>query len=65
MDVRDEAGSRWRDELVDLHVLAENGDSEAAERARRWLERDADARRAWDEVERTCGQVKAREDIER
>lgn len=47
----------WRDRLVDLHVLAENGDPEAAAAARRRLAADPEARRAWDEVQLTCDQI--------
>ena len=40
----------WRDALVELHILAEHGDPDAATRAARWLARDPAARHAWDEV---------------
>ncbi|MCW2716940.1 hypothetical protein [Pseudonocardia sp.] len=42
---------------MDLHVLAENGDPEAAAAARRRLAADPEARRAWDEVQLTCDQI--------
>ena len=48
----------WRDRLVELHVLSENGDDAAARTAQRWLSRDAEARRVWDEVEENCHQVR-------
>lgn len=44
----------WLDRLVDMHVLSENGDAEAAAAAREWLDRDPEARRVWSEVQRTC-----------
>lgn len=53
---------RWRDQLVDLHVLAASGDADAAATARRWLSVDAAARRAWDEVQRTCDRIEHPED---
>jgi hypothetical protein len=36
----------WRDALVELHILAEHGDPDAATRAARWLARDPAARHA-------------------
>ncbi|MFC4942846.1 hypothetical protein [Pseudonocardia sp. GCM10023141] len=53
-----EAAGSWRDRIVDLHVLAENGDPDAAATARQWLDRDAEARRVWDEVEQTCDRIR-------
>lgn len=50
----------WLDRLVDMHVLSENGDAEAAAAAREWLERDPEARRVWGEVQRTCELLHAR-----
>jgi hypothetical protein len=44
---------------VDLHVLAENGDPDAAATARRWLDHDIEARRVWDEVQRTCDRIRS------
>jgi ferric-dicitrate binding protein FerR (iron transport regulator) len=44
----------WRDQLVDLHVLAAHGDLEAADRAQAWLAADGAARQAWDQVQRVC-----------
>ncbi|MDT7663422.1 MAG: hypothetical protein QOD04_2978, partial [Pseudonocardiales bacterium] len=35
----------WYDELVQLHVLAESGDTVAAATAERWINSDADARK--------------------
>jgi hypothetical protein len=49
----------WLDRLVDLHVLAEHGDRDAADAAGQWLSTDPDARRVWDEVERSCGNLRA------
>lgn len=55
---RPEARTRqWRDELAELHVLAANGDTDAAEDARRWLDADPEARQAWADVEQTCRQI--------
>jgi hypothetical protein len=51
--------TRWRDRIVDLHVLAENGDPDAAATARRWLDHDIEARRVWDEVQRTCDRIRS------
>ena len=53
----------WRDQLVDLHVLAENGDPDAAATARRWLAEDPEARRAWNEVQDACDQIHNRDEI--
>jgi hypothetical protein len=47
----------WLDRLVDLHVLAANGDTAAAEAARRWLARDTQARQVWDQVQHTCDRI--------
>ena len=49
----------WLDRLVDLHVLSEHGDRDAADVAGQWLSTDPDARRVWDEVERSCGSLRA------
>jgi hypothetical protein len=55
-----EAGrAPWLDRLVDLHVLSEHGDREAADAAGQWMSSDPDARRVWDEVERSCGHLRA------
>jgi hypothetical protein len=51
-------GVIWRDRLVELHVLAANGDDDAARAAQRWLSGDAEARRMWDEVEEDCHRVR-------
>ena len=48
----------WRDALVELHVLAENGDLDAAGQAARWLAHDEAARRAWDAIQNTCDAVR-------
>jgi hypothetical protein len=48
----------WIDRLVELHVLADNGDSEAAAAAASWIAEDAEARRVWDDVQRVCDQVR-------
>jgi hypothetical protein len=48
----------WRDALVELHVLAEHGDLDAASEAARRLARDADARQAWDAVQQACDTVR-------
>jgi hypothetical protein len=48
----------WRDMLVELHILAEHGDLDAATEAARWLARDAAARHAWDTVQHTCDTVR-------
>jgi hypothetical protein len=48
----------WRDELVRLHVLAESGDTAAAATAERWINTDAEARKVWEHVERTCDRVR-------
>ncbi|NMH98397.1 hypothetical protein [Pseudonocardia acidicola] len=50
--------SGWVDRLVELHVLADNGDSAADAAGRRWIAEDADARRVWEEVQRTCDQLR-------
>ena len=49
----------WRDRLVELQVLAEHGDSDAAAIAARWLAADPAARHAWSEVERICQHLRA------
>lgn len=48
----------WIDRLVELHVLAEHGDHDAAVAADRWMATDAHARRIWEEVERGCTQLR-------
>jgi hypothetical protein len=48
----------WLDELVELHVLARNGDAGAAEQAERWISSDPAARRVWDDVEQTCDRLR-------
>ncbi|GAA0908603.1 hypothetical protein [Pseudonocardia zijingensis] len=51
----------WKDELVELHVLAANGDTAAASRAEEWLASDPEARKAWAEVEATCDRIRGSE----
>lgn len=50
--------SAWRDRLVELHVLAEHGDTDAAGEARTWIASDARAHRAWHEIEDTCQRLR-------
>jgi hypothetical protein len=50
--------TNWRDTLVELHILAEHGDLDAAAEAARWLARDAAARHAWDAVQHICDTVR-------
>jgi ferric-dicitrate binding protein FerR (iron transport regulator) len=54
-------GRDWKDQLVELHVLAANGDSAAASEAERWLADDPEARKAWAEVEAACDRVRTSE----
>jgi hypothetical protein len=49
---------QWIDRLVELHVLADNGDSEAAAAAASWIAEDTEARRVWEDVQRVCDQVR-------
>jgi hypothetical protein len=53
--------TQWRDALVELHILAEHGDHDAATEAARWLARDATARHVWDAVQHTCDTVRKHE----
>ena len=53
---RDDGG--WRNRIVELHVLTEHGDVEAASTAQRWLATDDEARRLWDEVDQDCRKVR-------
>jgi hypothetical protein len=46
------------DHLVELHVLAENGDAEAAAEAARVIAADGEARRVWETVESDCRQLR-------
>ena len=48
----------WRDQLVELHVLADHGDWEAAAAAAAWLAEDELARQAWDTVQRRCDAIR-------
>lgn len=50
--------SGWIDRLVDLHVLAEHGDTAAAAQARSWIADDARAQHVWDSVNHTCDQLR-------
>jgi hypothetical protein len=58
-DDQGDEDSTWRDRLVELHILAANGDNHAATAARRWLAADAEARRVWNEVEQDCRSLRA------
>jgi ferric-dicitrate binding protein FerR (iron transport regulator) len=49
------------DELVELHILAANGDSAAASAAERWMADDPAVRKAWTEVEDMCARIRAAE----
>jgi hypothetical protein len=49
---------QWIDRLVELHVLADNGDSRAAAAAASWIAEDTEARRVWEDVQRVCDQVR-------
>jgi hypothetical protein len=49
---------QWIDRLVELHVLADNGDSGAAAAAASWIAEDTEARRVWEDVQRVCDQVR-------
>lgn len=51
-------GERRLDRLVDLHVLAEHGDPDAADAAARWIVDDPEARRRWDQVEQVCATLR-------
>jgi hypothetical protein len=53
------ADPRWVDRLVELQVLADNGDTAAAAAAASWIAEDGEARRVWEDVERACAQVRA------
>jgi hypothetical protein len=48
----------WMEQLVELHVLAENGDADAARKAAEWVEKDGDARAVWASVEQDCAQLR-------
>jgi hypothetical protein len=52
----------WRDELVELHVLAANGDSAALSAAERRMADDPAFRQAWTEVQATCDKINAADD---
>ncbi|WP_214369017.1 hypothetical protein [Pseudonocardia sp. H11422] len=52
------AHPQWIDRLVELHVLADNGDTAAAAAAATWIAEDGEARRVWEDVARTCDQVR-------
>ena len=51
----------WMDELVELHVLAANGDVAAASAAERWMAADPAVRKAWTQVEDACDRVRSAE----
>lgn len=51
----------WLDRLVELHVLAENGDTASAAEADAWIAADGEARRVWEDVARACDQVRGRD----
>jgi hypothetical protein len=48
----------WVEQLVELHVLAENGDAEAARRAADWVAEDPAAHALWTSVERDCDRLR-------
>lgn len=52
-------GTAWQDRLVELHVLTDQGDPEAAEVAAAWLAADDLARHRWDAVQRDCDLIRA------
>lgn len=52
----------WKDQLVELHVLAANGDKAAASEAERWMADDPEVRKAWAEVEATCDRIRGSEE---
>ena len=54
--------AHWQDRLVELHVLADHGDPEAATIAESWLATDEQARRRWDTVQRACDRVRSVDD---
>jgi hypothetical protein len=55
----EQADPLWMDRLVELQVLADNGDTAAAAAAASWIAEDGEARRVWEDVQRTCAQVRA------
>lgn len=52
------ADDGWLDQLVDLHVLAECGDTTASATAAQWIASDPAARTTWQQVEQDCAQVR-------
>jgi hypothetical protein len=48
----------WRNRIVELHVLAEHGDVQAASDAERWLATDRAARHLWDTVDTDCREIR-------
>jgi hypothetical protein len=48
---------RWVDRLVELHVLAEHGDTASAAEAEEWIATDAKARQMWESVEHVRDQL--------
>jgi hypothetical protein len=51
-------GQDWVEQLVELHVLAENGDTDAARRAADWVADDPSARALWTSVEHDCERLR-------
>ncbi|GAA2866549.1 hypothetical protein GCM10010472_24880 [Pseudonocardia halophobica] len=51
-------GTDWVEQLVELHVLAENGDADAARRAAEWVAEDPTARALWTSVENDCERLR-------
>ena len=49
---------QWIDRLVELHVLADNGDLGAAAAATSWIAEDTEARLVWEDVQRDCDQIR-------
>ena len=49
---------QWIDRLVELQVLADNGDTDAAAAAASWIAEDTEARKVWEDVQRVCDQVR-------
>ncbi|GAA1863076.1 hypothetical protein GCM10009836_49290 [Pseudonocardia ailaonensis] len=51
-------GGDWVEQLVELHVLAENGDADAARAAAEWVEDDPAARAVWASVDEDVAQLR-------
>ncbi len=58
IDTPADPDTAWRNRLVELHVLAEHGDEAAAGEAKSWIDTDERARRAWNEIESTCRELR-------